>query len=270
MPDQVPAGHRMEFRILGPIEAVGPDGASLALGGNGPRALLAALLLQQGLAVTRDRLVEALWEAPPESAPHAIEVYVSRLRRTLGSDRIRRQGHAYRAAAAAEELDLSRFRTLARTGRDALRQGDLERGADSLQAALATWSGTALGCLNGEPLAAEARRHLEEERLAAAEALLDCRLALGHHEELVPELHELATAHPSRERLWGRLMLALYRSARQLDALEVYARRRARLHDELGIEPGPELRDLQRRILAHDPALAGPRAPEPRVSSSAP
>lgn len=260
----------MDFRVLGPIEVVDEDGRGLALGGNGPRALLAALLLQQGLSVTRDRLIEALWDSPPASAPHAVEVYASRLRGTLGRDRIRRQGHAYRAVVAAEELDLTRFRTLAHTGQAELRGGRLEQAQSTLVAALGIWRGEPLACLNGEPLAADARRYLEEERLAAIEAELDCRLALGRHEELVPELHELTATFPTRERLWGRLMLALYRCGRQIDALDSYARRRARLHGELGIEPGPELRALQRRILAHDPTLAAaptPTPPPPRQRS---
>ena len=261
MPDHISDRRRssLEFRVLGPIEVVAENGESLALGGNGPRALLAALLLQEGRVVPRDWLIEALWQWPPPSASHAVEVYVSRLRSTLGGDRIVSQGHAYRASVGPDELDLTRFRALAHTGRNAVRRGDLERGADALAAALAIWSGAPLACLNGEPLAAEARRYLEEERLATIEAALDCRLALGHHEELVPELHELTGAHPTRERLSARLMLALYRDGRQVDALDVFRRVRDRLSDELGIEPGPDLKDMQLRILRQDPTLTAAR-----------
>lgn len=259
----------MEFRILGPIEVVDDDGEILALGGNGPRALLAALLLEHGRAVTRDRLVAGLWETPPATASHAVEVYVSRLRRTLGGGRISCQGHSYRVDVEPDELDLTRFRALARIGRDAGGAGDVETAADALAAALALWRGHPLACLNGEPLAADARGYLEEERVAAVEAHLDALLALGRHHELVPELRRLVSEHPSRERLWERLMLALYRCGRQVDALEVFAALRARLRDELGIEPGCGLRDLQRRILMHDPTLAMPPVSPPRVPVSA-
>lgn len=245
----------MEFRILGPIEVVGDGGESLALGGSRSRALLAALLLQPGHAVTRDALIDGLWASPPASASHALEVCASRLRGTLGRDRIRCQGHAYRAEVEPHELDLVRFRTLVRTGRDAAANGDLEEAASTFAAALSLWRGEAVACLNGEPLAREVRGFLEEERLAAVEVGIDVRLALGLHHELVPELRRLVTVHPTRERLWGRLMLALYRSGRQIDALDVFRGVRARLREELGIEPGPELRTMQRRILEHDPTL---------------
>ena len=245
----------MEFRILGPIEVVGDDGHSLPLGGSRSRALLAALLLEPGRAVTRERLIDGLWATPPATASHALEVCASRLRRTLGRHRIRCQGHAYRAEVEPHELDLVRFRTLARVGRDAATAGDLGDAAIALADALALWRGESVACLNGEPLAREVRSFLEEERLATVEQDIDVRLALGRHEELVPEVRRLAAAHPTRERLWARLMLALYRCGRQIDALDVFAGVRARLRDELGIEPGPELRAMQRRILEHDAAL---------------
>lgn len=259
----------MEFRVLGPIEVVDENGESLALGGTGPRALLAALLLEPGRAVTRDRLVAALWDAPPATASHAVEVYVSRLRRAVGGSRIRCQGHAYRVDVEADELDLTRFRALVRIGREAGRAGGLETAADALAAGLALWRGQPLACLNGEPLAADARGYLEEERVAAVEAHVDALLALGRHHELVPELRRLVAEHPSRERLWERLMLGLYRCGRQVDALDVFAGLRTRLSDELGIEPGCGLRELQRRILTHDPTLAAPSAPPLRVPASA-
>lgn len=152
----------MESRVLGPIEVIDDDGAVLALGGTRPRALLAALLLEPGLAVSRERLICGLWETPPPSAAHAVELAV------------------------------------------------------------------------------------------------DVRLDLGRHDELVPELRMLVGAEPARERLWARLNLALYRCGRQVDALDAFGRVRGRLRDELGIEPGPDLRTLQRRILEHDPGLALP------------
>lgn len=248
----------MEFRILGPIEVVGDDGEYAALGGSRPRALLASLLLQPGRAVNRDSLIRGLWDAPPASASHAVEVYVSRLRRVIGRDRIRCQGHAYRVEVEPDELDLARFRALVVAARCAVAEGDLQRAAGSLANAFAVWRGEAVACLNGEPLGADARRFLEEERLAAVELDVDVRLDLGLHDELVPELRMLVTVQPGRERLWARLMLGLYRCGRQVDALDVFGCVRTRLRDELGIDPGPGLRMLQRRVLEHDPGLALP------------
>jgi DNA-binding SARP family transcriptional activator len=245
----------VEFRVLGPIEVIDDDGHSLALGGTRPRALLAALVLESGRAITRDALIAGLWETPPPSASHAVEVYASKLRKTVGHGRILCHGHAYRAELEPDELDLGRFRALTHVGRAAAAAGDPHTAAQTLGAALAHWRGEPLACLDGEPLAADARGYLSEERLAVHEAEIDVRLALGHHDELVPELRRLIASHPTRERLHGRLMLALYRSERQLDALDVYARLHRRLHDEVGLAPGPDLQRLQQRILAHDPSL---------------
>ena len=250
----------MEFRILGAIEVVGDDGEHAALGGSRSRALLASLLLQPGLAVSRDSLIRGLWEVPPASASHAVEVYVSRLRCAVGRGRIRCQGHAYRVEVEPDELDLARFRAFVVTARCTVAEGDLQRAAEALARACAVWRGEAVACLNGEPLGADVRGFLEEERLAAVELDVDVRLDLGRHDELVPELRMLATAQPTRERLWARLMLALYRCGRQADALDVFGCVRTRLQDELGIDPGPELRMLQRRILEHDACLALPLA----------
>jgi DNA-binding SARP family transcriptional activator len=248
----------VEFRILGAIEVVADDGQCLALGGSRSRALLAALLLRPGSAICRDSLIDALWAEPPASASHAVEVYASRLRRAIGKTRIRSQGHAYLVAVDADELDLTRFRALARVGREAALAGRTESAAVTLADALALWRGDPVACLNGEPFAAEARGALAEERFSVVEALLDARLELGLDEELLPELRALVAEHPSRERLWGRLMLALYRSGRQVDALEAYRQLRGRLADELGIEPGPDLHALQRDILRHAPSLRPP------------
>ncbi|MDH5334487.1 MAG: winged helix-turn-helix domain-containing protein, partial [Thermoleophilia bacterium] len=160
----------MEFRILGAIEVVSDDGRFLALGGSRPRALLAALLLRAGAVVCRDTLIDALWDDPPSSASHAVEVYASRLRRAIGKSRIRSHGHAYRVEVESGELDLARFRGLARAGRDALTAGDAATAAGSLADGLGLWRGDAVACLNGEPLAVETRGALDEERLSATEA----------------------------------------------------------------------------------------------------
>jgi DNA-binding SARP family transcriptional activator len=255
----------VEFRILGPIEVVGDGGESLALGGSQSRALLAALLLEPGRAVTRERLIDGLWAAPPPTASHGLEVSVSRLRRTIGRSRIVCQGNAYRVQVDAAELDLTRFRTLVRSGRAAAASGALEDAATALTAGLGVWRGDALACLNGEPFARDARAFLQEERLSALETPIDVDLALGRHDELVSELRRLVAVHPTRERLWGRLMVALYRCGRQIDALEAFTRLRSRLRDELGLEPGPELRAVHRSILEHDPTLGRWSAARVRV-----
>ena len=245
----------MEFRILGPIEVLDDDGESLPLGGGLARALLSALLLDAGMAVTRESLIDGLWASPPATAPHGLEVSASRLRRTIGRNRIVCHGSAYRIEVNAAELDLARFRTLAKSGRAAAAAGAMEEAATALSAALGVWRGDALACLNGEPFARDARAFLQEERLSALETAIDVDLALGRHDELVSELRRLVAVHPTRERLWGRLMVALYRCGRQIDALEAFTRLRSRLRDELGLEPGPEVRAVHRSILEHDPTL---------------
>jgi len=245
----------VEFRILGPIEAIGDNGENLSLGGSRSRALLAALLVDAGMTIDRATLIDGLWASPPPTASHALEVFVSRLRGTIGRDRIRCHGHAYRFEVDAAELDLARFRMHARAGREALAACRYEAASCALADALAAWRGDAVACLNGEPLARDVRAFLEEERLSAVEAAVDADLALGRHDELVPALRRLVASHPTRERFCGRLMLALYRGGRQIDALDVFARLRLRLCDELGLEPGPETRALHRSILEHDPRL---------------
>jgi len=246
----------VEFRILGPVEALDDDGERLSLGGSLSRALLAALLLDAGMAVTRERLIDGLWASPPPTAPHGLEVSASRLRRAIGRHRIVCRGNAYRIEVEAAELDLARFRALARSGRSAAAAGAYEDAATALTAALGVWRGEALACLDGEPFARDARAFLQEERLSALETAIDVDLALGRHDELVCELRRLVAVHPTRERLWGRLMVALYRCGRQIDALEAFTRLRGRLRDELGLEPGPEVRAVHRSILEHDPTLA--------------
>jgi DNA-binding SARP family transcriptional activator len=245
----------VEFRILGAIEVIDADGRSLALGGSRCRAMLAALALEPGASLSRERLIDRLWVVPPASAAHAVSVFASRLRSVLGRQRVRCDGTAYRLELDPAELDLARFRFLVHSAREHLDSGDSREAARLLTEGLAIWRGEALACLGGEPLTADVRAFLEEERLAAVETEIDVRLELGQHHELLAELRRLSALHPNRERLTARLMLALYRSGRQVDALEVFASVRARLHDELAVEPGAELRALQRRILGQDPKL---------------
>src|SRR5262245_1943089 len=220
----------------------------VALGGPRPRALLAQLLLQPNQPVSTDRLIDGIWgEAPPASAQNALQVHVHALRNALGADRIVTRAPGYLVRVEPDELDVERFERLAQAG------------ADDLREALALWRGPALADLAYEPFAQAAATRLDESRLAVLESRIDLDLTAGRHAALVGELEALALAHPHRERLQGQRIVALYRAGRQADALAAYRDARAAL-DELGLEPSPELRALERRVLEHDPTLAAPAA----------
>ena len=243
----------MEFRILGPLEVV-DDGRKLALGGVKQRSLLALLLLQPNRVVPRDRLIDELWDtAPPETARTALQVHVSGLRKTLGRERILTQAPGYLVRIEPGELDLDRFEQLLGGGD----RGDSAGAAEAMREALALWRGPPLGDLDDSFARAE-RARLEEQRLLALEQRIDADLALGLHAELVPELEGLVRENPLRERLRAQLMLALYRCGRQADALDVYRQGRQLLAEELGLEPGEELRRLEQAILRQDESLAAP------------
>lgn len=259
----------MEFRILGPVEAVA-DGEPVELGAGKPRTLLGLLLLEANRVVSSDRLTEALWGAsPPGTAPNILQVYVSQLRRALrqaepGSDRrlvTKRPGYMLRIEPA--DLDLARFEQLVAEGRAALAAGDPETGAACLREALDLWRGEPLEGAEVEPPALAEVERLAEERLAALADWIEAELQLGRHDFVVGELEALAAANPLHERLTCQLMLALYRAGRQADALEVYRRTRELLVEELGIEPGPALHALERAILVQDTSLEAPPAPRP-------
>ena len=238
-----------EFRLLGPVEVV-HDGRPLPLRGPKQRGLLALLLLGGGEPVSRDRLIEGLWgETPPPRVDHALDAQVSSLRRALAptGDRLVRRAPGYAFRVESGELDLERFGEL----RSAGEPGD----------ALALWRGPALADVLSEPFAATAARDLEDLRVATLEDRVEADLARGLGHELVPELERLAVEQPFRERLLGALALALYRAGRQAAALEVLAAARRRFAEELGLEPGPALRTLERRILEHDRSL-GPARPQ--------
>lgn len=247
----------MEFRILGPLE-VGFDGPPFATKGRKPRALLALLLLHRNKTVPAERLIDDLWdENPPATAGNTLQVYVSQLRK-LVEDRLIREGPGYRLRVELGELDAERFERLAAEGASALASRSYAKASEQLLEALALWRGPALVDVRSEPFAQAEITRLEELRLVAIEDRLEAELGLGRDNELVPELEGLVAEHPVRERLRRLLMLALYRAGRQADALETYREARRVLVDELGLEPGSELRELEQAILRQDPALDRP------------
>ena len=254
------------FRILGPLEVRVGDRA-VALGGPKPRAVLAMLLLRAGEVVSTDALIEGLWgERPPATARGTIQVYVSQLRRALADadaddSAIETAGAGYVVRVAAGALDLARFDAGVAEGRAALEEDDPSRASTALAEALALWRGPPLADFAYEEFAQRDIALLEERRLQAVEARVEADLRLGRHADLVAELERLVAEHPQRERLRGQLMVALYGSGRQADALERYAAGRRAMIDELGIEPGAELRELEGRILRQDPDLLPSPAP---------
>jgi YVTN family beta-propeller protein len=246
----------IEFRLLGPLE-VRDDGRVLPLGSPKQRALLALFVLHANEPVSRDRLIDELWgDAAPATVNSAFHVYLSRLRKLLG-EHLARDADGYTLRIDPDRLDARRFECLAVEGREALAAGDPERAAKLLRDALALWRGTPLAGLS-EPFAAAAAARLEESRLAGLEDRIEADLELGRHRQLVAELESLVAGQPYRERLRAQLMLALYRSGRQADALNAYQQARRTLGDDLGLEPSPELRELEQAILRQDPVLAPP------------
>jgi DNA-binding SARP family transcriptional activator len=201
--------------------------------------VLAILLLHRGEVVSADRIVDELWgERPPGRATKTVQVYVSRLRKALGDGVLVTRGGGYVLELNGESVDADRFSRLAGQGRRALDDGDPEGAREKLTAALDLWRGPPLADLAYEPFAQNEVARLEELRLVAVENRADADLALGRHAELVPELEALVREHPTRERLREELMLALYRSGRQVEALESYRDARRALDQELGLEPG--------------------------------
>ena len=252
----------MDVRILGPLEVYGPDGR-IDLGLRKARLLFATLALRAGVPVSIDQLAEVLWPiALPNAWEATVHAHVSRLRRALDPTRTRSDGsrietlgQAYALRLEDGELDVQRFEQLAGAGRVALARGDTAAATELLRDALLQWRGPVLSDFAEESsVAAEARR-LDELRLVTVVQHLEAELASGREAAVVGELETLVQEHPLREELWQLLMLALYRSGRQADALRRYANVRRILVEELGIEPGPALRSLEQAILEHDPAL---------------
>lgn len=253
----------MDYRLLGPLEVV-DDGRPLPLGGLKQRTVLAALLLQAGEVVSVDRLVAAVWgDTPAAGATSTLQVYVSALRRLLepekGAHRVlvgRRPG--YVLVVDPDEVDALRFRRLLAAARAELAADRYEAAARTYRKALAQWRADPLPEFAFHDFASSAVAHLVDERVSAVEERVEADLAVGRHAGLVAELQTLVAEHPLRERLWGHLMLAQYRSGLQADALATFRRARTLLADEFGIDPGPGLRELERRVLAQDPQLAPP------------
>ena len=249
------AGTAMEFAILGPLEV--RDGpAAVRVPGAKERALLADLLVNAGRVVPADRLVEDLWgDDPPGNPANTLQGRVSALRRALGpaGGALVTRPPGYLLKAGPEQVDAGRFERLVAEATAAAGKGP--RAARQLEAALGLWRGPALAEFADQPWAQAEAARLEELRLAATEALVELRLAAGGHAGLVGELEGLVAAHPTRERLRGQLLVALYRSGRQADALGAYQQAREVLAEELGIDPSPELQRLHRQILLQDPAL---------------
>ena len=245
----------MEFRILGAVQA--REGTSeLPLGGPKLRGLVAVLLLAANQVVSRDRLIDALWgERPPASAAHTLDDYVSRLRRVLGRERIETRAPGYRLRVEPGELDVDRFEALLRDGRDALARGDPATALERLDLALALWRGPALADLLQEPVGQAEAGRLEERRIMAVEERHDAALRLGRHAEVVGDLERVVEQQSYRERSIAQLMLALYRCGRHAEALAVFRAARQRFAAELGLEPGPSLRELEQQILNHDERL---------------
>jgi DNA-binding SARP family transcriptional activator len=259
----------MDFCVLGPLEAR-RDGLPVALGGTKQRALLAVLLLHAGEVVSTDRLIDELWgDEPPATAAHTVQVFVSRLRKSLGEDGgvLVTSPPGYVARLAPDSLDLDRFERLVAQGRSSLAQGDASAASTRLREALGLWRGPALADFAYEAFAQAAIARLEELRLSALADRIEADLALGCHHDLIGELEALVAEHPLRERFLGQLMLALYRSGRQADALECYQEARRALVEELGIDPGPALQRLERAILMQDAGLELPQTPRRRPST---
>jgi DNA-binding SARP family transcriptional activator len=244
----------LDFRILGPLE-VSDETGPIALGGQRQRALLAALLLEGGRVVPTERLVDLLWgEEAPKTATTSLQNSISRLRRALGADVLETRPPGYVLRASADQIDARRFEQLLH---DARRANPEER-REILVGALGLWRGPALAEFAFEQFAQAETRRLEELRIVALEERIEADLELGRHGDVVGELEALVQQHALRETFCRQLMLALYRSGRQAEALEAYHDARVRFVEELGIEPGPELKRLQSEILRHEAGIAAP------------
>jgi DNA-binding SARP family transcriptional activator/tetratricopeptide (TPR) repeat protein len=259
-------GAELDVHLLGPIEVL-RGGEPIDLPGGRALSLMALLALRVGQGTPADRLIDELWGGEaPATARTLLQGFISKLRKALGAAVIETTGTGYRLALADDAVDAHRFRAMVQQS-----QGLDGRSRESrLAGALALWRGPALADLTYEPFAQRAITEFEDQRLTAREDLIQARLDLGGHRQVVGELEELVAGHPFREGLWALLVLALYRSGRQAEALEACRRARTTLVSELGLEPGPELRSLEQRVLNQDPLLDAATAPSgPRTTERA-
>ena len=263
-------GAEVRFQVLGPVQATVGD-AVVEFPGAKERALLARLVLGAGTTVSAADLVDSVWgESPPRTAAKSLQTYVLRLRNSLEPGRngysgvLTTEGTGYRLVTSADSVDAEVFARLAGSGRSALADDRPEEAAATLREALALWRGPAYVGVDAPVVRAAARR-LEELRVAALEDRLAADLELGHCAVVAAELEQVVGEHPYRERSWALLVTALYRSGRQGDALAAYARCRQVLTDEVGVEPGMELRALHAQVLSQDPTLLGTRSRRPVV-----
>ena len=252
----------LDFRLLGPLETAS-NGQALPLGGVRRRAVLAMLALEPGTVVAAGKLIEGVWDEPPETAATALQGHVSQLRRVLGEDVIVTRTPGYVLDVAPDAIDAIRCERALEQARRQLAADDAAGAAATLRDAIAAWRGEPLADLVDAPFALTALPRLRELRVALEEERLDAELALGHHAEAVAPLRDLVAREPLRERPRGQLMLALYRAGRQAEALEVYEAGRRALSEELGIEPGQRLRALHESIVRQDPALGEPPRADP-------
>ena len=252
----------MDYRLLGPVEVVADEGRRLLLQGGKALGLVALLALDAGRTVSAARLVDGLYRDPPPTVENALQQLVSKLRRTFAgagaTDLLVTRPGGYCLAEPEEAVDALRFEHLVRAARAATSAGDDTGGVRLAREALGLWSGEALGGATLEGESAGVRTKLAELRDAVTDDRVDGELRLGRHAALVPELEAMVAATPLREHRWEQLVVALYRCGRQSDALGAYRQARDTLAEELGVEPGPELRRLERAVLAHDAALAPP------------
>jgi DNA-binding SARP family transcriptional activator len=260
----------VEFRVLGRLE-VDDSGRPVALGALRQRAILAVLVLSANRMVSASRVIDEVWGAgAPRTAANVVQGHISDLRRLLGREAIETLGDAYRLPIAPGGRDLDRFERLARDGSDALRDGRPHEAADAFRCALDLWRGPALEEIAAEGILVAESQRLDELWMTAQERRIQADLADGLHADLAAELFELVRRHPYREPLRAALALALYRSGRSVEALEVLRDARRALDEDLGLEPGPAVRDLERAILRHDPTLALPTearaAPVPHIA----
>ncbi len=254
-----PSGAAALFRILGPVEVwTGQDWAKIGAGKQ--RSALATLLLRPGEVVSIDALIDQVWpDKPPARAANLVSVYVHHLRRLIGDAEGRvlvTRAPGYQVVPGPGELDADRFAALVGEGRQALASGAPDRAVELLDEAVGLWRGRALADVPATPLVAAEADRLEESRIEALELRAEASLACGRHAEVVPEVRRLLVDHPLQEKLWALLIRALYGAGRQAEALEVYEQARNRISDELGVDPGAELRQLYHQILNADEVQA--------------